>query len=195
MLADEGWSRRLTWLRVVFVVVVVIGLAFPDLDQLDGKGWPFRAVTFPLIMAALPLTWRLSGRRFTYSPLADALIVLPFVIDLVANLAGIYDSYARTDDVLHFVNWLLLVAGVTRSVAVSTQLSRPLLVWLGSGFGAFAIVWWEAAEWAVSRYADDLQLTYGDTIGDLVISTTGGVVGALLVAAAQPRAATEPAST
>ena len=52
---------------------------------------------------------------------------------------------------------------------------------LGYGFGALAIVGWEAMEWLVSEDgiggADGLALTYGDTIGDLVLSTTGGLLG------------------
>ena len=57
-------------------------------------------------------------------------------------------------------------------------------VLLGYGFGALAIVWWELLEWLVSEDgiggAGGLALTYGDTIGDLLLSSTGGLVGSLL---------------
>ena len=57
-------------------------------------------------------------------------------------------------------------------------------VLLGYGVGAIAIVWWEAMEWVVSEDgiggAGGLSLTYGDTIGDLVLSSTGGLVGSIL---------------
>ena len=51
-------------------------------------------------------------------------------------------------------------------------------------FGAIAIIWWEAMEWAVSTDgwggAGGLSLTYGDTVGDLLLSSTGGLVGSVL---------------
>jgi len=57
-------------------------------------------------------------------------------------------------------------------------------VLLGYGFGALAIVWWEILEWIVSDEgfggADGLSLTYGDTIGDLLFSSTGGLIGSAL---------------
>jgi len=49
---------------------------------------------------------------------------------------------------------------------------------------AVAIVWWEILEWAVSEDGfggtGGLALTYEDTIGDLFLSSTGGLVGSLL---------------
>lgn len=57
-----------------------------------------------------------------------------------------------------------------------------LTAWaLGWGLGALAIIWWEAAEWLVQEFGTNgLQLTYGDTIGDLIASSTGGAVGSAL---------------
>jgi hypothetical protein len=50
------------------------------------------------------------------------------------------------------------------------------------GIGGLAIIWWEAAEWLVQELGTaGLGLTYGDTIGDLVLSSTGGAVGSALV--------------
>ena len=52
------------------------------------------------------------------------------------------------------------------------------------GFGAITIVWWEIMEWAVSEDgfggAGGLALTYEDTVGDLFLSSTGGLIGSLL---------------
>ncbi len=61
---------------------------------------------------------------------------------------------------------------------------RAEAVFLGYGFGAIAIVWWEIMEWAVSEDgfggAGGLALTYQDTVIDLLLSSTGGLVGSLL---------------
>ena len=55
---------------------------------------------------------------------------------------------------------------------------------LGYGFGALAIVWWEALEWLASEDgiggAGGLSLTYGDTVADLMLSSTGGLLGSVL---------------
>ena len=53
---------------------------------------------------------------------------------------------------------------------------------LGAGIGALAIVGWEIAEWIVAETGagGNLSLTYGDTVGDLTLSTAGGMVGSWL---------------
>lgn len=45
-----------------------------------------------------------------------------------------------------------------------------------------AIVGWEVAEWSVVEAGFDfgIPLTYGDTVGDLALSTFGGMVGSIL---------------
>jgi hypothetical protein len=60
-------------------------------------------------------------------------------------------------------------------------------VLLGYGFGAITIIAWEAFEWLISDAGpfagdvpDALSLSYGATVGDLVISSTGGLVGSLI---------------
>lgn len=51
----------------------------------------------------------------------------------------------------------------------------------GAGFGAIAIIFWEVAEYSVMRSGvGGLDLTYADTLSDLVISTAGGALGALV---------------
>ena len=49
-------------------------------------------------------------------------------------------------------------------------------------------VWWEALEWGSQDMGTTgLQLTYDDTIGDLVLSTSGGVLGAAIAARLRSR--------
>ena len=107
----------------------------------------------------------------------------PFLLDTLGNVVGIYDAVDATDDVLHAVNWVLLVAAFHAFRFRAVDDRRDALL-LGYGVGALAIVWWEAMEWAVSEDgfagADGLALTYGDTIGDLVLSSTGGLLGSIL---------------
>ena len=174
-------ERRILWgVRTTLVAALAFGVAFPDLPQFDGKGMAFRAPFFLLPMAAVPVGWRLRGRRDRYPYLADALIVAPFLVDTLGNVLDFYESFGSTDDVLHLLNWVLLVAGITL-LLLRTPMPR-LAAWaLGYGIGALTIIWWEAAEWLVQELGTaGLQLTYDDTIGDLVVSSTGGALGAWL---------------
>ena len=185
---SERRQRTILWaVRVALVLALTFSVAFPDLPQFEGKGMAFRAPFFLLPMAAVPIGWRLRGRHEPYPYLADALVISPFLADTLGNAFNFYNSFAVTDDVLHFVNWVLLVAGITM-LLLRTYL-RPLAAWaLGYGIGALAIIWWEAAEWLVQELGTaGLELTYGDTIGDLVISSTGGALGAAIAVWLSPR--------
>ena len=140
------------------------------------------AICFLASAVLVPLIgWR---RRWSpYPHTADALLAAPFLLDTLGNLFGLYDESPRTDDVLHAVNWVLLVAAF-HAFRFRNVHDRRDTVLLGYGFGAITIVWWEILEWLVSTDgiggADGLSLTYGDTIGDLLLSSTGGLIGSLL---------------
>ena len=178
----EPTRRRVAWaVRVALVVVVAFSVAFPGLPQFEGKGMAFRAPFYLAPLAVVPVIWRLRGRRSPYPNLVDALVLAPFLVDTLGNALNFYESFAATDDVLHFVNWVLLIAGVTLAL-LRTPLG-PLAVWtMAYGIGGLAIIWWEAAEWLVQELGTaGLGLTYGDTIGDLLLSSSGGAVGAAIV--------------
>ena len=158
---------------------VAIGLS-PD--TVEGKAMGFRAPLFLAPVVIVPIIARL--RRWEpYPHTADALLAAPFLVDTLGNLFGIYDDFPQTDDVLHAVNWVLLV-GAFHAFRFRNVNDRRDAVLLGYGFGAITIVWWEIMEWAVSEDgfggAGALSLTYEDTIGDLLLSSTGGLLGSLI---------------
>ena len=164
---------------LLLAFAIAIGLS-PDV--VDGKAMEFRAPLFlaPAIVVPL-LAWR---RRWDpYPHTADALLSAPFLVDTLGNLFGFYDRHAVTDDVLHLVNWVLLVAAYHGFRFRNVHVRRDAVL-LGYGFGAITIVWWEILEWVVSEDgiggAGGLSLTYGDTIGDLLLSSTGGLLGSVL---------------
>ena len=170
-------------MKAALALAFVVALTVP-LDQLEGKGMAFRFPLFMLSAAVVPLAWR---RRFQpYPATADVLVVAPFLLDTLGNLVGLYDSYDVTDDVLHTLNWVLLVAAFHawryRRVGSAEAMSRADAWLLGAGIGALAIVGWEIAEWIVAETGagGGLALTYGDTVGDLALSTAGGMVGSWL---------------
>ena len=151
-------------------------------DVVEGKAMPYRAPLFLAPAVIVPVLARTRGWR-PYPHTADALLSAPFLIDTLGNLFGFYDSYSVTDDVLHAVNWVLLVAAFHAFRFRNVADNHDALL-LGYGFGAIAIIWWEGLEWVVSTDgfggAGGLDLTYGDTVGDLFLSSTGGLIGSIV---------------
>jgi hypothetical protein len=151
-------------------------------DVVEGKAMGFRAPLFlaPAIIVPILARWR---NWDPYPHTADALLAAPFLVDTLGNLFGFYDAYVATDDVLHLLNWVLLV-GAYHAFRYRNVHHNTDAVFLGYGFGAVAIIWWEILEWLVSTDgiggAGGLSLTYGDTIGDLLLSSTGGLIGSVL---------------
>ncbi len=177
-------QRTILWLvRGALVLAIGVSVAFPGWEQFEGKGMAFRAPFYLLPLIVVPLVWKWRGSHPPYPYLVDALVVSPFLVDTLGNVFNFYNNYPVTDDVLHFVNWVLLLAGVSLAL-LRLGLGR-LNIWvLAWGIGGLAIIWWEAAEYLVQELGTaGLQLTYEDTIGDLVLSSTGGAVGSALALA------------
>ena len=182
---DHDRSSAAFWANVAvkvalfaaFFVAIVIG---PDV--VEGKAMGFRA---PLFLAPAVLVPVVALRRGSdpYPHVGDALLSAPFLVDTLGNLLGFYDEFPVTDDVLHLVNWVFLV-GAFHAFRFRSVSHRSEAVFLGYGFGAVAIVWWEILEWVVSEDgfggAGNLALTYEDTVADLFLSSTGGLVGSVL---------------
>ncbi|MFW2335229.1 hypothetical protein [Ilumatobacter sp.] len=177
--SSTRWVNLGVKAALVASFVIAIGLS-PD--TVDGKAMEFRAPLFLAPVVVVPLLARFRNWE-PYPHTADSLLAAPFLLDTLGNLLGLYDEYPRTDDVLHFVNWILLV-GAYHAFRFRNVHDRRDAVLLGYGFGALAIVWWEIMEWVVSEDgvggAGGLSLTYGDTVGDLLLSSTGGLIGSIL---------------
>jgi hypothetical protein len=173
------WVNLAVKVALVASFAVAIGLS-PD--TVDGKAMEFRAPLFLAPVVIVPIVAR-TRRWEPYPHTADALLAAPFLVDTLGNLLGIYDEFPQTDDVLHALNWVLLV-GAFHAFRFRNVDDRRDAVLLGYGFGAITIVWWEIMEWAVSEDgfggAGGLSLTYEDTIGDLMLSSTGGLVGSFI---------------
>ncbi len=176
-----AWQPLFLWaVRIGLIVALAVSVAFPDWPQFEGKGMAFRAPFYALPMIVVPAIWKLRGAHPPYPYLVDALVVLPFLVDTLGNALNFYNTYDSTDDVLHFWNWVFLMGGATLGWARTgiSKLNAWALAW---GFGALAIIWWEFAEFLVQEAGTaGLDLTYEDTIGDLLLSSTGGAVGAAL---------------
>jgi len=147
-----------------------------------------RAVTFPIAAFLVPAIWWVGFRGRPYPAAVDLLITAPFLIDVIGNALGLYDSIAWWDDLNHFFNWMLLTAGVAL-VLRSTGRGRLDCFGLAVGFAAVAAIAWELAEYVTFiRFSAELATAYVDTLGDLTLGTLGGAVGAAIVGLTSPRA-------
>lgn len=175
-------ARKLNYaMKAAIVIAFAVVLVVP-LDHLEGKAMGMRVPLFVGSAAVVPLIEKFRKQpRSPYPHTADTLVVAPFLVDTLGNLFGAYDKWPATDDVLHYVNWVLLVLAFQAFRFRRTNSTMDAIL-VAAGFGALAIVAWEVMEWAVDETGagGGLGLTYGDTIGDLTLSTSGGITGAVL---------------
>ena len=173
------WQRRVMWLAVTALALcLLVGLIVP-MERLDGKGWPARTVGYPLSALAMGTIWILRKKKGTFPYLPTALLVTPFVLDLLGNLFQFFDTVQNFDDLLHFVNWMFLCAAF-----VAMFDPANLAPWnrsaLGTGFGALAIILWEFMEYLIMQSGTTgLHLSYEDTVTDLLLSSSGGLIGSV----------------
>ena len=188
---------RSTTSRVVLAADVVVKLGttallvfaalHPEWPQFEGKAMAARAVAYPLGLLVLPVAWWLFRRRDgrPYPALADLLVSIPFLVDTAGNALDLYDGVVWFDDACHLVNWALLMGGL------AVSLPRWLHPWtrlgLTVGLGSTTALLWEVGEYyAFLRDSPELATAYTDTLGDMVLGTTGSLLAGLLVLWLQP---------
>ena len=167
--------------KLLLVSLMVVGAVFPQVGGFEGKGMGYRLPVYVIPALVVPLLWS-RGRR--WDPGLDIGLTVPFLLDTLGNAFGLFDSWSSFDDVLHFLNWFVLVWGITMSLYGNKNRRRQRgLVWIaGTGIGAIAAIAWEIAEYNIMRagVGGNLHLTYADTLGDLAAGTVGGAIGAWL---------------
>lgn len=196
----RGASASRTTLRVadlvvkaLLVVLLVAALLYPDLSGLKEKAGTARLVVYPIGMLAVPVWWWLRGRHrrargeaggFPWA--ADLLVTLPWLLDTLGNRLNLFDTVGWWDDAMHFLNWLLLTAGVLLAWA-PRGLTRGVLVLCALGIGLAAALLWELGEYvAFIRNSPEYTTAYTDTLGDLTLGGLGSLVAGLLVARLRP---------
>ncbi|WP_331765891.1 hypothetical protein [Embleya sp. NBC_00896] len=104
----------------------------------------------------------------------DALITLPFVVDVAGNAADLYDRVAWFDDACHFGNWAVL--GTACAVALRRWSTLPAwaVAWCCAGAGAATAILWEFFEYGAFVLATPESVSiYRDTVGDLFLGLLG----------------------
>lgn len=173
--------------KLLLVSLMIVGAVFPEVGGFDGKGMGYRLPVYVVPALVVPLLWW-RGRR--WDPGLDIGLTVPFLLDTLGNAFGLFDSWTSFDNVLHFLNWFVLVWGVTMSLNRDENRRRQrYLVWIaGTGIGALAAIAWEIAEYNIMQAGvGNLHLTYADTLGDLAAGSVGGAIGAWLAVSVTAR--------
>jgi hypothetical protein len=181
------------WLVLAGTVVqLAVAEWWPGIDRFADKAFGARLLVYPLLMLLTPALWWLVVRRRdrTASPpyAAFTLVMLPFLIDVTGNTLDLYDTVDWWDDANHYVNWLLLLAGLG---LLLTRDLRPdwAMVLLVTGLGAILAIGWELGEWfTFIRHGTELDTAYEDTLGDLTLGTLGSLTAGLLLVRHRRRA-------
>ncbi len=180
ILGIQKWLSIFT--KISFLGLIIFCIVGRELAQFSGKGMMLRVSTYSLAAFAVPLFWHFKLQGHPYPHLADAFILLPFVVDLFGNAANLFDTIRIYDDVAHFVNWIFLVSGFGILLS-SFNLSRLNIATLSLGLGCAAAILWEIAEFiALKAGTTHLFLTYEDTIGDLGLAFAGSLLAAFTTA-------------
>ena len=176
--------------KVAVVAFSLYPLIDPDASHFAGKAMGVRALVYPAFLVLIPAAWLAARRPAPYPYVAVVALGLPFLIDAGANVLGLF-AMSGFDVFPHAIGWFCLTLAF--GLAVAPLLDRRWVAFLMVvGFGAAIDVLWEIGEYLLMRSGSSgLQLTYDNTIQDLAMSFTGGVVAAIvIVTVAWPRPGT-----
>ena len=170
------------------IVLLLVALSLPDLPQFQGKAFAGRAIAYPIALAIVPVVWLLLRRPIPYPVVPDILFGLPFLIDMVGNALGLYDSVEWWDDANHLVNWWLHTAAIAILLA-GTGLPRAARAGLGIAWAATTAILWELAEYVTFVPGSaEASTAYADSLGDLALGLLGGTIASVLIAWRLPAA-------
>lgn len=163
------------------VALSVYPLLRPGSSHFAGKAMGIRGVVYPAVTLLIPIVWLASGQPSPYPVVADVALAVPFIVDAGANVLGLF-AIPGFDAIPHASGWFFLC--VAFGLAVAPLAGHPLIGFgLVLGFGAVIDILWKAAEFALMKSGSSgLQLTYENTIQDLVMSLTGAAIAAVVVA-------------
>jgi hypothetical protein len=183
--SDLAWAATATAVKATIVALAVDAFVNSDKPRFRGKAMKARALGYAGALLVVPVVWRLRGRKEPYPRELDLVVALPILADAGGNAIGMYQN-AHVDDAIHFANGALL-AGVVGSLAQP----RTRTAWEAAAFaaalGTAAGAVWEIFEWiAMKLGARGMDLTYDDTMEDLIETSGGALLGALVTLLRNP---------
>ncbi len=167
--------------KVAVVGLSLYPLARPGTAHFAGKAMGVRALIYPATTLLIPILWLLAGRPGPYPLLADIALGMPFLVDGLGNVLGLF-AIKRFDTIPHATGWFFL--SLAFGLAVTPLVGEPWIAFgLVIGFGAVVDILWEIGEFLLMKSgASGLQLTYENTIQDLGFSLIGAGLAGLAIA-------------
>jgi hypothetical protein len=170
--------------KVALVLLVWRVVLDPSWANLDGKAPVARVFMYPAWAFVVPAWWFLARRTTAFPWLADLLVTLTCLTDLVGNRLDLYDSVVWFDDWMHVLN-SALVSSAFVLLAVPRNATLATITTTAVSFGLTASLAWELFEYVTFlTRSTEWTSAYSDTIGDLSLGWVGSVAAALLIAAA-----------
>lgn len=183
--ADLAWIAAITAAKGTVIALAVDAFLNSNSPRYHGKGMRLRAIGYTGGLLIAPVAWRLRGRNEPYPRELDMAITVPLLIDAGGNAIGLYRS-ARMDDLVHFLD-----GAIVSSVVGALATPRTRTSWEAAGVGALAggalAGIWEIGEWiGLKLGAKGMDLSYDDTMTDLVETMAGGLLGAAVTLLRHP---------
>lgn len=184
-LADIAWVAAITTVKATIVALAVDAFVNSDKPRFQGKAMKVRAVGYAGALLVVPAAWRALGRDERYPRELDLLVALPILADAGGNAVGMYQN-AHVDDAIHFANGALL-SGVVGALAQPRTKTGWEAGLFAASVGMAAAAGWEIFEWiAMKLGARGMDLTYDDSIEDLIETSGGALLGGLVTLLRHP---------
>jgi hypothetical protein len=190
-LAASDPLEKARWAALVAAKAATVAFGIDALlhansPRFAGKAMRVRAIGYLGALCIIPLAWRLLPNHGRYPRGLDTAVTIPLLLDAAGNGLGIYED-AHVDDVVHFAN-AAIAAGVAGALVAPQVDERWHAAVVATGLAVTAETLWEIMEYAAMRMgANGMNLSYADTMDDLIESTLGAVVGGLFTLTRVPR--------
>jgi hypothetical protein len=183
--SEVAWSAAITTTKAAVIALAVDAFLNSDKPRFRGKAMKVRAIGYAGALLVVPIAWRLRGRPDPYPRELDLLITLPILVDAGGNAVGLYQN-AHVDDAIHFANGALL-AGVVGAVAQPRTKTGWEAATVATAMGTAAAAAWEIFEWVAMKLgAKGMDLTYDDTMDDLIETSAGALLGGVVTLLRNP---------
>jgi hypothetical protein len=183
--ADVAWVAAITAAKATVIALAVDAFLNSNAPKYQGKGMRLRAVGYAAGMLVVPIAWRARGRPQPYPRELDLAVTLPLLADAAGNASGIYQR-ARVDDLIHFADGAL-VASVVGALATPRVKTSWEAAGIASLAGTAAAGLWEIGEWiGLKLGARGMNLSYDDTMTDLIETTAGAMLGGVITLLRHP---------
>jgi hypothetical protein len=184
-LSDVAWTAAITTVKAAIVALAVDAAVNSDQPRFKGKAMKARAIGYVGALLIVPVAWRLRGRSDPFPKELDLAVAVPILVDAGGNAVGIYQR-AHVDDAIHFANGALL-SGVVGALAAPRAKTGWEAASFAASIGVASAAAWEIFEWVAMKLgAKGMDLTYDDTMEDIIETSAGAVLGGLVTLLRSP---------